>query len=78
MLETYFGTLAGIHMAATIRNPLFSAELVGPWMVKDDRTSDEPVLDRETFCWKVPNGPGWGASPVDMTADRRSAIAAAE
>jgi hypothetical protein len=62
MLETHFGTLAGIHMAATIRQPLFAAELVGPWMVRDAKPP-LPVLDAEAFEWRVPGGPGWGAEP---------------
>ncbi len=62
MLETHFGTLAGIHMAATIRKPLFSAELFGPWMVRDEK-SELPKLDASTFEWQVPTGPGWGAKP---------------
>lgn len=63
MLETRFGTLAGIHMAATLRNPLFSAELVGPWMVRDPVDGGLPELDRKTLAWRVPMGPGWGADP---------------
>jgi L-alanine-DL-glutamate epimerase-like enolase superfamily enzyme len=62
MLETHFGTLAGIHMAATIRQPLFAAELVGPWMVRDPKPS-VPEFDAATFEWLVPQGPGWGADP---------------
>jgi muconate cycloisomerase len=63
MLETHFGTLAGIHMAATIRQPLFAAELVGPWMVRDVKPP-LPLLDADAFEWRVPGGPGWGAEPA--------------
>jgi L-alanine-DL-glutamate epimerase-like enolase superfamily enzyme len=62
MLETRFGTLAGIHMAATLRNPLFAAELVGPWMVHDN-DAPLPELNADAFAWKLPSGPGWGAEP---------------
>jgi L-alanine-DL-glutamate epimerase-like enolase superfamily enzyme len=62
MLETRFGTLAGIHMAATIREPLFAAELVGPWMVRDPDAS-LPAFDAAAFEWQVPMQPGWGADP---------------
>ncbi len=61
MLETRFGTLAGIHMAATLRNPLFSAELVGPWMVRDPAASGPPMLNEKCLAWQVPEGPGWGS-----------------
>jgi L-alanine-DL-glutamate epimerase-like enolase superfamily enzyme len=62
MLETRFGTLAGIHMAATLRNPLFAAELVGPWMVRDNDAA-LPELNADAFAWKLPTGPGWGVDP---------------
>ncbi len=62
MLETHFGTLAGIHMAATIRKPLFAAELCGPWMVRDQKPA-LPVFDAAAFEWQVPDAPGWGAAP---------------
>jgi L-Ala-D/L-Glu epimerase len=62
MLETRFGTLAGIHMAATLRAPLFSAELVGPWMVRDPAAA-LPRLAEGEFAWLLPTGPGWGAAP---------------
>jgi len=63
MLETRFGTLAGIHMAATLREPLFSAELVGPWMVRDDSAEAGPQLGKVGFAWQVPQGSGWGFEP---------------
>lgn len=63
MLETHFGTLAGLHMAATLRNPLFPAELVGPWMVRDEAGAGLPVLSEQSFAWRLPLAPGWGADP---------------
>ena len=63
MLETNFGTFAGIHMAATIRNPFFPAELVGPWMVRDKVSKVKPKLAARQLAWKVPMGPGWGVQP---------------
>jgi len=63
MLETRFGTLAGIHMAATLRAPLFSAELVGPWMVRDESPGVVPAAGESGLSWRVPQGAGWGADP---------------
>lgn len=64
MLETRFGTLAGIHMAASLRAPLFSAELVGPWMIKDETRARLPLLGEHGLSWRVPQAPGWGADPA--------------
>lgn len=69
MLETHFGTLAGIHMASTIRKPLFSAELVGPWMVKDRQLGAIPQAIPGDFCWQVPDGAGWGGRPSEVSAE---------
>jgi muconate cycloisomerase len=62
MLETRFGSLAGIHVAATLRQPMFAAELVGPWKVRD---GDVPAADlaENDFAWKLPAGTGWGREP---------------
>jgi muconate cycloisomerase len=59
MLETRFGTQAGIHVGATMRSPLFAAELVGPWKVQDGEVPDAD-LEPGQFAWKLPEGPGWG------------------
>lgn len=64
MLETPFGSLAGIHFAATLRQPLFPAELVGPWKMRDPRIPDG-WLSQDDFAWKVPSSPGWGGTPED-------------
>jgi len=64
MLETPFGSLAGIHFAAALRQPLFPAELVGPWKMQGPRVPDSR-LSQDGFAWKLPAGPGWGGVPDD-------------
>lgn len=64
MLETPFGSLAGVHFAATLNQPLFSAELVGPWKMQAPRIP-EGRLSENSFAWRVPTGPGWGGIPDD-------------
>jgi len=62
MLETGLGTLANVHFAATLRAPLFPAEAVGPWMVRDDVSGVRLARGSVELSWLVPSGPGWGGS----------------
>ena len=63
MLESNFGTYAQVHFAATLQQPLFAAELVGPWMVKDGVTGPVPKHGKVPMSWVLPKGIGWGAVP---------------
>jgi L-alanine-DL-glutamate epimerase-like enolase superfamily enzyme len=63
MLESNFGTHAQVHFAATLQQPLFAAELVGPWMVKDAVTGPEPKHGKVPMSWVLPKGIGWGVVP---------------
>jgi len=63
MLESHFGTHAQVHFAATLQQPLFAAELVGPWMVKDKLTGLIPAHGKVPMSWLLPKGIGWGAVP---------------
>jgi len=64
------GTLAQLHLAASIRDLTLPSDLIGPEMYQDD-VLDVP-LRYESGCLRVPSGPGLGVG-MDRVALKRLA-----
>jgi len=60
MLETNWGTHAGIHFAATIADPYFPSGFTGPLLIQDKVTGPPPPKGGRPYSWALPQGPGWG------------------
>lgn len=63
MLESGFGTFAGIHFASLFAEMVFPAELAGPMMMRDTLTGVCPQHGAVPYSWQLPDGPGWGCGP---------------
>jgi muconate cycloisomerase len=61
MLEGTIGTVASLHVFATLPQPFpFGTELFGPLLLKDDIVQERPTYGN--FSITVPNKPGLGVA----------------
>ena len=66
MIETNWGTFAGVHFAATLPTDYFPSGLTGPHLLRDQLTGCAPPAGKEPFSWQLPKGAGWGNEIVDI------------
>jgi len=68
MPELGVGTLAGIHFACSSHVFRYGAELIGPWMFRDDLLENKPLLKQGRVF--LPDGPGLGIEVDEGKVER--------
>jgi L-alanine-DL-glutamate epimerase-like enolase superfamily enzyme len=69
MLETNWGTHAGIQFAATLPDPYFPSGFTGPLLIRDHMTGPPPPKGSTAYSWSLPQGPGWGIQSTLRTGN---------